>query len=156
MAVMSPVDPPPARDQRAYTPADRAAALAVVAVAGSVRKAARQLGLPARTLSGWHRAAAGPTPDPGYVGPDLRPDLAAALDRTAWQVLGAMGDPAKLETANVAQLARAFATLIDKSIAIRATTPDPPAADELAGYDLTKLTVEQLETLDQIYTQAAV
>ena len=149
------------RHQRSYTPSERADGLAAVAAAGGcVRRASRQIGVPARTLAGWRAAG------PDLVGPDRVLPLADELDRLARRVAGAMlatGD-AEIRRLTFLQKLKALFKLIDIVQKLRTHAdhfpawfpPDPAAAPAADGYDYDRLSNEQLDQLEMLMELARV
>ena len=148
--MLAPPAPPPARTQRTYTPADRAAGLAALALhGGCVRKAAREVGVPARTLAGWRRAA------PAAVGPDPTGPVVDELDKLARRLTGALMDATDAELRRLPwlQKVKCLGVLADLMVKARTCAEHlpgwvAPAVAPIDEVEYSRLSCSQLETLE--------
>ena len=165
---------------RAYTPTDRAEALAVLTAAGgSLRRAARDSGVPLATLARWskrYRTGEGwqPDPAPGVdpaqvptagkvevryvvnappppVGPDSSERFAGLMDGILLRVLLRLSEPGVIESASVSHLARLIGVLIDKSRLLRHRPAVVVAPEKL---DLSRLTDAELALVESLLAKA--
>lgn len=140
---------PATRVQRTYSAADRVVALtAVVAAGGNVRRAACETGVPARTLAGW-RAAARADPVPAPADLQLTPDLTAAVEAALTRLLAVL-TPDNLSKAPLSHLAKLIGSLADVLVLLREHAARPANTHAAGGCDLSKLSDEQLGTLDEL------
>lgn len=147
-------------ERRRYNDEDRLAALAALrANAGNLKKTAREVGVPRKTLAEWAAAVsatggeASATPPPPLKTtaqrvaerlPDAESDLAARFERIARKALGVARK--KVGELNAKDAVIAAATAVDKMRLLRGES----TSNHTHRLDLSRLTDEQLENLDRL------
>ena len=107
------------RERHRYSDDFRAEALAALAAnGGNVKRTARQLGLPRKTLDGW---ATGRTPPPpAHLRHQKSERLAQALESVVRQLLEEASRPEATAAAPLKDLALALGIAVDKMLLLRA------------------------------------
>ena len=105
---------------RSYSDEEIASALAVVkSCKGNVVAAAKETGIPRKTLSNWARGAVHRVARPSVarLGQKKQRDLAAKCEQLAWQLAEAI--PKKIKEAPLSQVATSFGIVTDKMRLLR-------------------------------------
>jgi transposase-like protein len=105
-------------ERRRYDDEFRAAALAALAAnGGNLKRTARQLGLPRKTLEGW---ASGRTrPPPADLRHQKKEQLAEALESVARELLDEASRPEKIAAASLLDLVVMSGIAVDKMLLLR-------------------------------------
>jgi transposase-like protein len=102
-----------------YTDEQRANALAALAAnGGNVKRTAKQIAVPRKTLSHWKSGRV--HPEVAKLGHQKQGDLADKLEGLAHRLVEAM--PAKIEAASLHHVAVAFGIVVDKMLLLRQAT----------------------------------
>jgi transposase-like protein len=152
-------DPEPAapavvtRPRRSYSDVDRLAALAALdANGGIVKRTARQLGIPVKTLEGWAKGRHGAvTPEQRAA---ARKDLQTALEDFALRLVGM--DPRSFEGLSFKDLCVGLGITIDKILLLRGLPTAISRTQTAAGPDLSRMNDAELTAyVEKLRAEAA-
>lgn len=140
------------RKPRTYTDLERANALAVLAACGgNVTRAARECGIPEKTLAYWRDR---PTSGQLRATVAIREQLMGqSIERMLWRLIRSM--KGKVREAKLPGVVNAFGLMFDRLRLLRSnptTQPEDLAPD---GLDLSRLTADELRTLQAIVSKAS-
>lgn len=127
---------------RRYSDEDRSDAVAALcANGGNVKRTARELGIPEKTLANW--AKGDRHPEAAAAAEEKKGPLADRLEQVAWQLADAI--PGKLDAAPLQQVATALGIVVDK---LRLLRNEPTSISKTQGAgtdDLRDLSDDELE-----------
>lgn len=142
------------KKQRRYSDEERANALAALAAnGGNVKRTAKQLKIPEKTLANWAKGVS--HPEAAKTGDQKKGDMADAFDRIAWAVLEGL-TPECLQVAiqkgDIAKLGTLAGICVDKALLLRgrATTITRTEDDDVDD----KLTDDEVEGMHRTYAAA--
>lgn len=144
--------PRPPRNYRRYSDAFRAAALAALdANGGNVKRTARELGIPYRTLAEW---VAGRNPVSAEDRAQKRVELADAVEHACDALTHGIVAAVKAGKASVQEMAVALGISVEKLLLLRNQPTSIHRDEKAATIDLSRLSVADLEALLAIQRKA--
>lgn len=146
----------PRPTRRHYSEAFRAGALACLdANGGNVKRTARELGVPEKTLAGW---AAGRNPVGAELRAQKRTELVESTERLAEALAGGITAKVRDGRASVEEMCIAFGIAVDKLLLLQnransraeSTSATVNVSNPGPGWDWARLTSEQIRELAKL------